>query len=298
MNAIVSICVGIILIAVSNDLSAVIQIEWIAIICDILGGGMVGVGCKLYIDSNNKKEILSNLNELSNKIITSDDLKDICSQLTNICSNSSEILAQISAKLEADEQLDNYAKTHMTEIEKIQKQQIKTIDKCVETLKLCTENTCKKVEELFANNSEKLVVLECALDEIRNAINETSNREIEHIVNFGNVAGEIKKLPPEILDLLDGYVGNIKEQADIISSKLVYLTEDLESLEKKRNESFSRIMNEIQDYNSECNDSLADEMKKLGNQYTQFELLCKEMIKQMTQMSENDYEIIKGMLNG
>lgn len=303
MNAIVSFCAGIIFIVISSDLGATMQLQWIAIICDILGGSLIGAGCKFYMDLKkadfkNREEILINLKELSNKILTPNDLKDIGSQLTDICSNSSEIMAQISAKIAVDEQSDNYFKTHMAEIEQLQKQQIGTIDKCVETLKICTESTCKKVEKLFDINSIKLAALGCALDEIKNVINETSNREIEHIDNFGNATEEIKKLPPEILDMLDECVGNIKEQAEIISSKLGYLTEDLEFLEKKRNESFSRIMNEIQDYNSECSDTLADEMKRLGDQYTQFELLCKEMIKQMTQMSENDYEIIKGMLNG
>lgn len=303
MNAIVSFCAGIMLIAVSNDLSAAIQLEWIAIICDILGGCLIGVGCKLYADAKktdlkNKEEILANLHELSNKTFTPDDLKDISSQLTDICSKTGEILAQISAKLAADEQSDNSVQMHMTEIEKFQKQQIVASDKCIETLKICTESTCKKTEELFAAYSEKSSALECALGEIRNVIKEASDKEIEHLDHLGMAAAEIKKLPPEILEMLDECVGSIKQQADMIASKLVYLSEDLESLEKKRTESFRRIMEEIRDCNSECNDALADEIKRLGSQYTQFELLCKEMIKQMTQMSENDYEIIKGMLNG
>ena len=300
MNAMISFCFGIVCIAVSNDIGGLTHIGWLSVICDILGGCLLIFGSKLYLDNKktelqNKEEILIILNNLSKNILTTNDMQNINDRLDKISDVRKEMLGGLSTRFEIIEGYFSYVKENIEKADSMNKVQVIKLLECIEKLNNDTDESLKKIETLLVEHNEIENELHNAISNVTNTMENISEKEIKHIDNLDN---DVKKIPTEILEILENCVSRMNNQCEAVMSRFEYLSDDLEEMEKKINNTFIKIMEEIQDYNTDCNENMTEEIKKLSGQYEQFMKISKEMIQQMTLMSESDFEIMKDLLNG
>lgn len=83
-----------------------------------------------------------------------------------------------------------------------------------------------------------------------------------------------------------------------IQSDYKNLADDIEDQEKARTKKFNSIMTEIRDLSEESNEEMAEEIKKLAEQYESFEKMISAIVDQMSHMAEEDIKVMKGFLNG
>lgn len=302
MNAIISLCIGIVCLAAGNDISELMQLAWISIICDIIGGCFIGLGCKKFSenkkqDSKNIERVILTLKELSDKIITENEWNYIKDKIDSVNDTQNKMLMELSSESQILEEYITTYKKSIIENNQLQETGIKKVTTSINELKDSMVETYKSAESLLSKQEQTVLKLRQDVDAIKTEIENSSDMEREHIDNLAHELEEIKRIPQEVLDMLDEYMEKINKQGEGIEERFDYLSDDLTELEKKRIDSLKKIMKQIQEYNEDCNNHVAEQIGKLCNQYEQFKDLSSEMIKQMTLMSQSDIEIMKGLLN-
>ena len=298
MGILISFCIGIILITVSRDLGDILQIIWVSPIIDVLGGIMIGISIYLYMEQKNKDKI--NLNErlevlkrISDVIVTEDTFNGMIKQLDEI-KIMNERLSQnqmvISNNLEVFIQLydsNAYSK----------EEQRKIVDSVGENFSILVNAVNELNKKIETNNSEVIGLIKNVSPEIVKSVEESTDKEIECIDEINKSVKFLNDLPKEMFETLDQYTKKVDQYVQAIVPQIEHLSDDLENLESKRKEDFGKVIKEIRDTNEQYNNDLAKKIEELSKGYNQFKSLTDEMIKQMTKMAEEDYEIMKGLIN-
>ena len=153
------------------------------------------------------------------------------------------------------------------------------------------ENDFAIVIENTTSVSEKLQIQVNHLEELKNEIIETL-RSIEQRIEGVNL------LPGKISESVERLITKFEKTVDSIQSDYKNLADDIEDQEKARTKKFNSIMTEIRDLSEESNEEMAEEIKKLAEQYESFEKMISAIVDQMSHMAEEDIKVMKGFLNG
>lgn len=288
MNVIVNLCIGIICIAISHDIGVIVHIVWLPLLCDVIGGIFIAVACYFYFqikktDINNQKVERENL--LSKFIEIEQTLKQANELLEKNYSNAMEETNEI--KNIVPEIIETIKNTSDSEINHIQ-----SVNNLIKEMQ---DTNNKEQREHVEKIIKQLIILKQTQDKYIGLFEKNTSLELDTLNEQLDI---LHKLPTNVLDIIEEYTKNINNQIEDMLTTVEDLTMDLNELENRRKDSFDKIMKNIEDHNTDCNDNLTQHIKALSDEYKQFERLSKEMIQQMTLMSQSDYEVMKGLLNG
>lgn len=306
MAIIISFFIGVILIAAGSDIRVLTGIDWISLLCDAIGGCLMAYGAKLYFDTRQEDMkgrtlIIKNLENIDEKVMTSSQAEYIQTQLCSINDNLEKVN-------DANEMLEK----RLMEFEKLYqsnaytnedgKEDVETIKNCMYELKESIERFAEKVLQdtngQVENQIEEMRAINQSVKDNSKAMRQISQKEIDQIERLSNKIELINKLPAELSEMIDELIEKINDYVEYSTEKIEQLSEDLQDLDEKRTNNFNKIIKEIRESNEVKNDHIADQICKLSEEYSKFEDIVNNIVKQMTLMSENDYEIMKGFLNG
>lgn len=298
MGIIISFCIGIILITVSNDIGDILQFIWVSPTLDVLGSIMISISIYLYMEQKKKDNLIKSeqlevLKYISENIVTEKNFTGLIQQLNEL-KLTSERLSQnqiaISDKLKEFKELYDskaYSKTEQKII----------IDNFSENI----QNSIKTVNDLTSKldiyHAEIVSIIKSISPKIVKSINNASNTEIKHIDEINKLVNVLHELPKEMLETLDQYTKKVDEYVKTIVPQIDNLSYDLNDLETKRKKDFDKIMKEIQTTNENYNIEISKKIEELSGEYAQFKSLTDKIINQMTKMAESDYEIMKGLIH-
>ena len=121
---------------------------------------------------------------------------------------------------------------------------------------------------------------------------------VEILKSIDHRIEEVNLLPAEISESVESLILKFGNTVDDIQKGYKNLVEDIEDQEKARTKKFNSIMSEIRDTSEDTNEGLAEEIKKLADQYISFEKVISTIVDQMSHMAEEDIKVMKGFLNG
>lgn len=306
MGTIISFFVGIVFIAAGNNISSLVNVEWAGLVCDVVGGGLMILGAKLFIDSRKEDmkkrlEIINYLRDIAEKVMTFSQAENIKKQIDVLCENQNSFrdtlvgLDRHLAEIEERYQQNAYKNSDGERNAKLILSSLSELKNGIETL---LGNMSNQVSSQLEKQVCEMQAVNQSIKDKGDIIYKASKTETEHI---DNVAGKVElfnKLPIEILESADELIDKINKYIEDSSNKFEQLLDDLYESDKKRTDRSNKILNEIRDSNVENNEQIATQIGKLGEEYLQFQKIINSIVNQMTLMSEKDYEIMKGFING
>lgn len=306
MGTIISFFVGIVFIAAGNNISSLVNVEWAGLVCDVVGGGLMILGAKLFIDSRKEDmkkrlEIINYLRDIAEKVMTFSQAENIKKQIDVLCENQNSFrdtlvgLDRHLVEIEERYQQNAYKNSDGERNAKLILSSLSELKNGIETL---LGNMSNQVSSQLEKQVCEMQAVNQSIKDKGDIIYKASKTETEHI---DNVAGKVElfnKLPIEILESADELIDKINKYIEDSSNKFEQLLDDLYESDKKRTDRSNKILNEIRDSNVENNEQIATQIGKLGEEYLQFQKIINSIVNQMTLMSEKDYEIMKGFING
>lgn len=280
MNAVISFFLGLGLIILKRDLLIILKndifysYQWIVSIIGII---LMWYGAKYYIELKNrmiekKEESVEILKKIKNNMLTVSSFEKIVSQLDGIKENQKDqkqILINISAQSEKINLLNKTSEKIDNRLE-----DIKEILLSVKKLQLKSVENVESTIQQIGIQTEKVV---------------------ESVKNIQELPEEIIGMVEEIDNTISKNISEITENIESIVTNIENLAEDLNDINKKN---WIEIIKKVEEINKNNDEKLSEQIKILKNQYSDFEKMINEMIKQITQMSKKDYEIMKGFING
>ncbi len=271
MNAIISFFLGLAVLMSGDEIGSLFGTEYVALVCNVIGVCLMGYGVKIYADGRKeymryKEDMQEILDGISTKMVTACEfdavMKGITAKLADFSSENGEKLREICSSLVAAIQ----------EVQRLNEKNEGAINSVKETLDRISKEEGERLEKVSGEEEkrlEKLTGCISNLDKLPQALLETMD---------------------ELAEKIDGYTVNIE-------NSIRDLIQDLADGDKKRTSGFKTMIQDMADCIEESNEDVADHIKKLAHQYTEFEEFTEKLIHQMTLMSEKDYEIMKGFLD-
>lgn len=299
--------VGIIIMVSGGAISDVCNVVYINMICNIVGGIMMGSSAYFIIKSEEKRknELKLLLENLAGKEEHENEIKVLLSIETLLQEHRESITVSLdnhfsSLEKEIVNQNDKLAVSRMSQINEL----IGHINK--------KPFINDAIKELHKDNTELMIKVEDSLSKlIKNTIEildklqlqaNHAEKEIATIVEFSKAIDQrivgINILPQEISESVDTLIEKFGNTIENIETNYKNLTEDIEDQEKDRTKKFNSIMKEIRDSSEESNEEMTEEIKKLADQYAMFEKMITTIVEQMSHMAEEDIKVMKGFLNG
>lgn len=299
--------VGIIIMVSGGAISDVCNVVYINMICNIVGGIMMGSSAYYIIKSEEKRK---------------NELKLLLEKLAGKEEHEKEIKVLLSIETllqEHRESITVFLDNHFSSLEKqIVNQNDKLAVSRMSQINELIGHINKKplindaIKELHKDNTELMIKVEDSLSKlIKNTIEildklqlqaNHAEKEIATIVEFSKAIDQrivgINILPQEISESVDTLIEKFGNTIENIETSYKNLTEDIEDQEKDRTKKFNSIMKEIRDSSEESNEEMTEEIKKLSDQYAMFEKMITTIVEQMSHMAEEDIKVMKGFLNG
>lgn len=263
---------GTLLVISGNDAGALTGVDFLSIVCNFIGVILLAYSVKCYTDYTKYDE----------------RYVEICFGINEISTELQEIRKQLCHQSEISETLKHV--TDMTADE---------VDQMIRTGKNL-EKLLQYSEEELKNNKEMATQL-VKQNEVSKELKK--NTEINFDIITDKVDKLIKliekfeKLPYILIEGTDKLGEKILEYVDNETELLNQLSQDIMDEQKKILKNFKNTSTYIAASIEESNAELLSHMKTLGQQYMEFEKVTDEIIKQLTLMSQKDYEIIKDLMD-
>lgn len=312
--------VGLIIMASGGSISETCNISCLNLICNIVGGIMMGSSTYWFIKEEEKKK--NELKLLTEKLVGKEEheneinvlvsietllknhskvlssIEENQKRVINIVSNSSEIADSITTiKGSLDNHFSILEKEISNQNKRVEKSRAIQINEVIERISILSEKNAKGFEKILIaiNNADNM------LDKIQVHANDIIGRNstiVEYLKTIERRAEGINKFPQEIDESVDRLISNFGSTISSIQNNYKNLVEDIDEQEKKRTEKFCSIMNEIRDNADDYNEEMSEEIKNLSDQYASFENMISVIVEQMSHMAEEDIKVMKGFLNG
>lgn len=337
MIMLISFFLGIVILISGDEIGSLVGYEYVSLICNVVGVCFMAYGVNGYLDGRREmlqceKTVMDSLIDMSEKMVTASDVVTISEGLKTVCDNQIKIE---TALMNVGKNVDKFMQTYTAATFSLEeKKKLVDISQSVsdivslvgtESNKLClmVEEQIKEVltlnNRLISFNDEnnrnfdvihsEIVTMEKSVmdmdkrnaellisqNEVVERASETECAQLEKVIN--TISG-LNTLPQKLMENTDELSEKINNYILGVTNEIKYLMQDIEEQEKKRTKSFNNILQEISDSTAEHNEEVAEHIMNLGQQYVQFEKLVENLIRQITLMSESDYEVMKGFLNG
>ncbi|WP_315514547.1 hypothetical protein [Leptotrichia wadei] len=216
------------------------------------------------------KEILNQLNELYKKEDNNDILEnqtkeiETIESLKNQVSNVSKEVSNL--KIEICKNQEEFKKYKQIDID-LEKETLESIKQSVLNYEKSKNKITQLLKDYFEENSRSQKTIE------------------ENISKVGDIPEELTLLLSNLTNKLEN---KMKNEGELIED----LTEKIDSQMKKMLNSLTDLIDEI----SNSQDDVSEHIKKLTDSYNNFELITQNIVKQMTMMTNKDYEFLKGFL--
>jgi len=245
------------------------------ILLGILILGIFGIYLVIVIQNDEKKSEINEFLDCLNKLYKKEDNIDILNNqnkeieilkcLENkILDINNKIFALQRNILKNYEQVRQYEETN----KEIEKETLEILKTNFEAQKTSKKEFIQLLNDYFSKNSQ-------------------SQKNIqENIIKIGEMPEQLTLLINNLTDKLES---KMKNEREIIED----LTEKIEVQIKKLMNSLRDLIDEI----SDSQDNVSEHTKQLAESYNNFEQFTKNIIEQMTMMTNKDYEFLKGFLN-
>lgn len=243
-------------------------------IIGILLLGSVGIYLFIILQKEEQKlenkEILNQLNELYKKEDNNDILEnqtkeiEILESLKNQISNVNKEVSNL--KIEICKNQEEFKKYKQIDID-LEKETLESMKESVLNYEKSKNEITQLLKDYFEENSRSQKTIE------------------ENISKVGDIPEELTLLLSNLTDKLEN---KMKNEGELIED----LTEKIDSQMKKMLNSLTDLIDEI----SNSQDDVSEHIKKLTDSYNNFELITQNIVKQMTMMTNKDYEFLKGFL--
>lgn len=216
------------------------------------------------------KEILNQLNELYKKEDNNDILEnqtkeiEILESLKNQVFNVNKEVSNL--KIEICKNQEEFKKYKQIDID-LEKETLESIKQSVLNYEKSKNEITQLLKDYFEENSRSQKTIE------------------ENISKVGDIPEELTLLLSNLTNKLEN---KMKNEGELIED----LTEKIDSQMKKMLNSLTDLIDEI----SNSQDDVSEHIKKLTDSYNNFELITQNIVKQMTMMTNKDYEFLKGFL--
>ena len=266
MKTIISFFLGLVIIISGDEFNLLSGFEYASLFCNIVGICFIVYSIKKYADRylDNQKELLQ--------------------YREDIRKNFAEISQKMVTRADADLMFKN--------IEMIGDYQIKSENTIKDLINKCDEFINVYKTTAFSIE-EKMKEISSLNSELVNCSNQGNENLDKLHSDFGVLGNEIQALLENIDELTEKINGYMLDLTDEIKD----LMQGLSSQDKKRTAGFKDMLEDITDSTKSYNGEVAEHIKKLGQQYAQFESIVEKLIQQITLMSKNDYEVMKRFLN-
>lgn len=243
-------------------------------IIGILLLGSVGIYLFIILQKEEQKlenkEILNQLNELYKKEDNNDILEnqtkeiEILESLKNQISNVNKEVSNL--KIEICKNQEEFKKYKQIDID-LEKETLESMKESVLNYEKSKNEITQLLKDYFEENSRSQKTIE------------------ENISKVGDIPEELTLLLSNLTNKLEN---KMKNEGELIED----LTEKIDSQMKKMLNSLTDLIDEI----SNSQDDVSEHIKKLTDSYNNFELITQNIVKQMTMMTNKDYEFLKGFL--
>ena len=243
-------------------------------IIGILLLGSVGIYLFIILQKEEQKlenkEILNQLNELYKKEDNNDILEnqtkeiETLESLKNQISNVNKGVSNL--KIEICKNQEEFKKYKQIDID-LEKETLESIKESVLNYEKSKNEITQLLKDYFEENSRSQKTIE------------------ENISKVGDIPEELTLLLSNLTNKLEN---KMKNEGELIED----LTEKIDSQMKKMLNSLTDLIDEI----SNSQDDVSEHIKKLTDSYNNFELITQNIVKQMTMMTNKDYEFLKGFL--
>lgn len=236
--------------------------------------GSVGIYLFIILQKEEQKlenkEILNQLNELYKKEDNNDILEnqtkeiETLESLKNQISNVNKEVSNL--KIEICKNQEEFKKYKQIDID-LEKETLESIKQSVLNYEKSKNEITQLLKDYFEENSRSQKTIE------------------ENISKVGDIPEELTLLLSNLTNKLEN---KMKNEGELIED----LTEKIDSQMKKMLNSLTDLIDEI----SNSQDDVSEHIKKLTDSYNNFELITQNIVKQMTMMTNKDYEFLKGFL--
>lgn len=236
--------------------------------------GSVGIYLFIILQKEEQKlenkEILNQLNELYKKEDNNDILEnqtkeiETLESLKNQISNANKEVSNL--KNEICKNQEEFKKYKQIDID-LEKETLESIKQSVLNYEKSKNEITQLLKDYFEENSRSQKTIE------------------ENISKVGDIPEELTLLLSNLTNKLEN---KMKNEGELIED----LTEKIDSQMKKMLNSLTDLIDEI----SNSQDDVSEHIKKLTDSYNNFELITQNIVKQMTMMTNKDYEFLKGFL--
>lgn len=156
------------------------------------------------------------------------------------------------------------------------------------------QNNLKEFSECVNATNEKITG---TIFSLKASTEELLKTEAQEVRKLEGIFGNFNELPKEILETNDQLSNEINEYLCGVVTKIEELSDSMEGQDEKRTRSFERMIKEVERCLEENDENTSHKLQELGQQYLQFEKTINMIVQQMTQMSEQDYEIMRQFIN-
>lgn len=158
----------------------------------------------------------------------------------------------------------------------------------------------QKVDEQKLKYEEMEQTFDRSMHELLNQMN-LSNQHLEKnndvIKQLEVEVSQLDRIPRELYEIADELAGKMSEklgEEEKLLKGLCYCIEDEnKNLVNRLNKSMGEIVESLDDYAGD----MRENMEQIAQQYAEFQKITDSVIQQLTLMSDQDYEIMKGLLN-
>lgn len=306
MISVICFFLGVVLVASNNEIGLLFDNSYIPIICNFLGGLLMGISVYNFIKIRNKevkykRDVFEKLSLLSDSILENTRIYE---EIEKLNSNQKESLGLLSEISNNFEDVSNYGKDNLcTKI---------FMDEKVESLINALQIIYKKIEESQNDVNEKLSDMKNVTDNIeKNKVTYIKNalEKVQHILEeiqsnnemsgkccdkINSIVSLTENIPEELCNQNEIIISTVREYTEDLKDEIENLIEDLEEQDRKRLKNFNNMISNITDYCENNN----EEIGLLSKQYLEFEKTIEGIVNQMTEMSQKDIEVMKGFFNG
>lgn len=317
---IIAFFVGLIIMVSGGAVSDVCNVVYINVICNIVGGIMMGSSTYYIIKSDKKmkNELKLLLEKLAGKEEHENEIKVLLSietllqehnkiisiieqdqkRVINIVGDNSVMKESIEIiKASLDNHFSSLEKEIVNQNDKLTVSRMSQINELIGHINNLSVNNAKDAEKILGAIKNTIDVLD-KLQLQANQVEKVNTTIVESLKAIDQRIVGINILPQEISESVDTLIAKFENTIENIQTGYKNLTEDIEEQEKGRTKKFNSIMNEIRDAAEESNEEMAEEIKKLAEQYTMFEKMITTIVEQMSHMAEEDIKVMKGFLYG
>lgn len=329
---------GLIVMVSGSSVSEACNITYLNLICNIVGGIMMGSGAYCFIKEKEKKK--DELILLAEKLVGKEDqehemnvlvsietllqeqskvlsiIEEDQKRVIDIVGDSSEIadgVGTIKASLDnhfnlLKKEMNNLSEKNAKGFEKLSgvtknvgqiiEAEKPLLNEAVETLHKDNVALVAKTEDTLSQLIKNTADLLNIVQLQATEVLGEKNTIVEFLKTIDQRIERLNILPREISESVDELIARFGDSISSIQNDYKNLAEDLDDQEKNRTKKFSLIMNEIRDNAEEYNEEMSEEMKRLSDQYTAFEKTIFAIVEQMSHMAEEDIKVMKGFLNG